>query len=94
MEAMGPLSRTLTERFGDAIDLQVVDARNLFLSFLLLRDFLAFRVGLVEALRTIGKIPIQAVVVNGRLVSRGGWLDPVEVVHILEKPIASVPQTA
>ena len=42
----------------------------------------------------MGKIPIQAVVVNGRLVSRGGWPDPVEVVDILEKAIASVPQTA
>ena len=43
MEAMAPLSRTLRERFGDAIELQVVDPRNAFLIFLLLRDFWAFR---------------------------------------------------
>ena len=57
MEAMAPLSRTLRERFGDAIELQVVDPRNPALVFLLLRDFWAFRVGLVEALRTTGGTP-------------------------------------
>ena len=88
MEAMAPLSRTLRERFGDAIELQVVDPRNPALVFLLLRDFWAFRVGLVEALRTTGGLPIQAVVVNGRLLSRGEWPDPLEVVQILEEAIS------
>ena len=89
MEAMEPLSRTLRERFGDAIELQVVDPRNPALIFLLLRDFWAFRVGLIEALKTIGRLPIQAVVVNGRLVSRGKWPDPPEVVQILEEAISA-----
>ena len=88
MEAMAPLSRTLRERFGDAIELQVVDPRNTFLVFLLLRDFWAFRVGFVEALKTIGRLPIQAVVVNGRLVARGEWPDPLEVVQILEEAMS------
>ena len=89
MEAMAPLSRTLRERFGDAIELQVVDPRNPALLFLLLRDFWAFRVGLVEALKTIGWLPIQAVVVNGHLLSRGEWPDPLEVVQILEEAISA-----
>ena len=89
MEAMAPLSRTLRERFGDAIELQVVDPRNPALAFLLLRDFWAFRVGLVEALKTIGRLPIQAVVLNGRLISRGEWPDPLEVVEILEEAISA-----
>ena len=89
MEAMAPLSRTLRERFGDAIELQVVDPRNPALAFLLLRDFWAFRVGLVEALKTIGRLPIQAVVLNGRLLSRGEWPDPLEVVEILEEAISA-----
>ncbi len=89
MEAMAPLSRALRERFGDTIELQVVDPRNSFLVFMLLRDFWAFRVGLVEALKTISRIPIQAVVVNGRLVSRGEWPDPLEVVQILEEAISA-----
>ena len=89
MEAMAPLSRTLRERFGDAIELQVVDPRNPALAFLLLRDFWAFRVGLFEALKTIGRLPIQAVVLNGRLISRGEWPDPLEVVEILEEAISA-----
>ena len=89
MEAMAPLSRTLRERFGDAIELQVVDPRNPALLFLLLRDFWAFHVGLVEALKTIGWLPIQAVVVNGRLLSGGEWPDPLEVVQILEEAMSA-----
>ena len=89
MEAMAPLSRTLRERFGDAIELQVVDPRNPVLVLLLLRDFWAFRVGLVEALKTIGGLPIQAVVLNGQLLSRGEWPDPLEVVEILEEAISA-----
>jgi hypothetical protein len=89
MEAMAPLSRTLRERFGDAIELQVVDPRNSFLMFLLLRDCWAFRVGFVEALKTIGRLPVQAVVVNGRLIARGEWPDPLEVVQLLEEAISA-----
>ena len=89
MEAMAPLSRTLRERFGDAIELQVLDPRNPALMFLLLRDFWAFRVGFVEALKTIGRLPVQAVVVNGRLLSRGEWPDPLEVVQVLEDAISA-----
>ena len=89
MEAMAPLSRTLRERFGDAIELQVLDPRNPALVFLLLRDFWAFRVGFVEALKTTVLLPIQAVVVNGQLISRGEWPDPPEVVQILEEAISA-----
>ena len=89
MEAMAPLSRTLRERFGDAIELQVLDPRNPALLFLLLRDFWLFRVGFIEALKTTGRLPVQAVVVNGRLISRGEWPDPLEVVQILEEAISA-----
>ncbi len=89
MEAMAPLSRTLRERFGDTIELQVVDPRNAFLMFLLLRDCWVFRVGFLETLKTIGRLPVQAVVVNGRLVSRGEWPDPIEVVRILEDAMSA-----
>ena len=36
-----------------------------------------------------GAPPIQAVVVNGQLLSRGEWPDPLEVVQILEKAISA-----
>ncbi len=89
MEGMAPLSRTLRERFGDAIELEVVDPRNSFLLFLILRDCWAFRVGFVEALKTIGRLPVQAVVVNGRLIARGEWPDPADVIRILEEAMSA-----
>ncbi len=85
MDAMAPLYRALRERSGDAIELQVVDPRNLLsMIFLLTRDFWAFRVGLREALRTLGRLPIQGVVVNGRLVARGEWPDPADVLRVMD----------
>ena len=95
MNAMGPVYRTLRTRFGAAVEVQVVDPRNLFsLIFLLLRDFWGFRVGVVEALRTLGRLPVQAVVVNGRLVARGEWPDPMEVVGILDEAISEASRQA
>jgi len=85
-KAMGPLYTTLRSHFGAAVDIEVVDPRNLFsLVFLLIRDFWEFRVGAAEALRTLGRLPVQAVVVNGRLVARGEWPDPLDVVRILDE---------
>jgi hypothetical protein len=73
MERMGPLYKSLRKRFGDTADIDVVDPRNATLLFMLIRDFFAYRVGLAEAVRTLARIPIQAVVVNGRIVARGEW---------------------
>jgi hypothetical protein len=83
MERMGPLYKGLRERFGDSADIDVVDPRNATLLFMLVRDFFAFRVGLGEALRTLARIPIQAVVVNGRIVARGEWPDVEDVAAAL-----------
>ena len=95
MEGMGPLYTTLRSRFGDGVDLEVVDPRNVFsLIFLLLRDFLAFRVGVGVALRTLTRLPVQAVVINGRLVARGEWPDPMEVVAMLEAAISEASRRA
>ena len=85
MDAMGPLYRALRERCGDAIELQVVDPRNLLsMIFLLARDFRAFRIGFREALATLARLPVQGVVVNGQLVARGEWPDPGSVLRVLD----------
>lgn len=84
MEAMGPLYRDLRERFGDAVEVQVVDPRNLLMLLsLLVRDFRAHRVGLAAALRTLLRLPVTGVVVNGRLLARGRWPDADEVTEAL-----------
>lgn len=89
MERMGPLYQGLRERFGDIAEIDVVDPRNATLFFMLIRDFFAFRVGLGEALRTLARIPIQAVVVNGRMVARGEWPDLEDVAAIIEADVAT-----
>jgi len=89
MERMGPLYQSLRKRFGSSIELEVVDPRNISLPFLLVRDFWRYGVGFGAALRTISRIPIQAVVVNGRIVARGEWPDPDEIARMLEREGAS-----
>jgi hypothetical protein len=80
MERMGPVYRAIRERFGDAVDVQVIDPRNVALIFLLVRDFVAFRVGLRSALSTLARLPKQGVIVNGRLLDRTDRPDPERIV--------------
>lgn len=91
MERMGPLYVELRRRFGDTAEIDVVDPRNVSLLFFLVRDFWRYRVGLGAALRTLAKIPIQAVIVNGRIVARGEWPDADVVEAALERrsPVAA-----
>jgi hypothetical protein len=84
MERMGPLYRELRERFADTAEIEVVDPRNVSLLFLLIRDFWRYRVGFGQALRTLARIPIQAVVVNGRVIARGEWPDAEAVAAVLQ----------
>ena len=84
MEAMGPLYRDLRTRYGDAIEVHVVDPRNaISLLPLLVRDFRAHGVGVLEALRTLLRLPVTGVVADGRIVSRGRWPDAGEVAAAL-----------
>ena len=74
MEAMGPLYRELRTRFGDAVEVHVIDPRNLgTLLGLLVRDFRAHRVPLATAGRTLFGYSVTSVIVNGRLIARGRW---------------------
>ena len=79
-ESMGQLHAALRNRYGGAVEIQVVDPRNVLgLSALLLRDFFRFRVGPVDALRTFGGLTVHALVVDGRIVARGKWPSADEV---------------
>jgi hypothetical protein len=89
MERMGPVYRTLRERFGDSVDVQIIDPRNVSLLILLLRDFWGFHVGFGSALRTLFRLPKQAVVVNGVLVDRSGRPDPERIADVVGQAIGS-----
>jgi len=87
MEAMGPLYRDLRSRYGDEIEIHVVDPRNLFTIFaLILRDARAHSLSVWKALRTLFRIPVTGVVVNGRLLARGRWPDFSELKEVLGDP--------
>lgn len=80
MEGAGKLYRALTGRYGDEIDVRVVDPRNLAsLVPTLLRDAWRHGAGPAAAVRSLFSISVKSVVVNGRLVARGEW-PPVSVV--------------
>lgn len=82
MEAMGPLYRRIRGRFGNDLDLLVVDPRNqISLVPRLVRDFWRYGVGWGGALRTLRDVNTSTVVVNGRLFSRGAW-PPAEAVIV------------
>jgi hypothetical protein len=76
MEGAGVLYRAVQERFGDEVELRIVDPRN-FVSLipLLLRDFIRYRVPPREALATLSRYTVNSVILNGRVRSRGEWPD-------------------
>lgn len=77
MERAGVLYRTIRERFGDRVQVRIVDPRNLpALLPILLGEFRRHRVPAREALRTACGLSVNTVVVNGRILSRGGWPSP------------------
>ena len=87
MEAMGPLYVELRERYGRMVDVRIVDPRNLIaLLPLLLRDFRAHGVGVLQALRTLFALPVTGVIVNGRILARGRVPEPAEVRAVLGEP--------
>jgi hypothetical protein len=84
MEAMGPLYLELKRRFGDRIDVNVVDPRNVgTLLGLLIRDFRAHRPGWRQALGTLLGYSVTSVIVNGRLIARGTWPEADDVVRAM-----------
>jgi hypothetical protein len=83
MERMGELYRMLRYRFPKAIDIQIVDPRNVTLPLLLVGEFFAHRVGFREALRTLFRMPPHAVLVNGRMVDASSAPDIPAVVALV-----------
>jgi hypothetical protein len=87
MEAMGPLYREIRARWGDAVEVAVVDPRN-YISLLpiLFRDFRNHGVPARERVRTLLGLPVTGVIVNGRLIARGRVPDISELEPLLGDP--------
>lgn len=91
MERMGRVYRAIKERFGDTVELQIVDPRNVGLLLMLARDLLAFRPGLGPALATLSRLPKQGVIANGRLIDRSPDPDPERIVQLLDGLVGGDP---
>jgi hypothetical protein len=68
IERMGAVYQALRHRFGRAIEVQVLDPRNIALPILLIRDFIKHRVGFRNGWRTLAQLPSTGIIVNGRIV--------------------------
>jgi hypothetical protein len=79
--------RSLRERFGDEVEVQVIDPRNVALLLMLVRDFWTYRVGARAALATLVGLPKQGVIVNGRLVDRSEHPDALRVTAIVDEVV-------
>jgi hypothetical protein len=85
MEDVGALYRAVRDRYGDAVEICVVDPRNLPSLFMtLLGDFRRYGVSLPEALRAVLGITVNSVIVNGRLASRDGRIAPARLFLLIE----------
>ena len=80
IDSLGAVYQALRRRFGRAIDVQVVDPRNIALPILLVRDLFVHHVGFRDGLRTLAQIPQHAVIVNGRIVDESEAPDALAVV--------------
>lgn len=89
MERMGELYRLLRYRFQKTIDIEIVDPRNVALPFILVGQFIAHRVGLREALRTLSRMPVHAVLVNGRIVDVSPAPDITAIVALVASATAT-----
>jgi hypothetical protein len=83
IDRMGAIYQALRQRFGHAIEIQVVDPRNIALPIMLIRDFFAHHVGFGEGLRTLAQMPWHAVIVNGRIVDDSAAPDSQAVLRLV-----------
>jgi hypothetical protein len=86
MEALGPLYRAVGQRFGAAVQRDILDPRNLLTALIrVLVDARRYNVPWRETWRTLTAISPTCVIVNGRLFARGQWPEADELLAHLER---------
>lgn len=95
MEDVGVLYRALRDRFGDEVEIRVLDPRNLLsLVPILWREGRRHGVPLVERLTNILRASVNMLIVNGRVVARGAWPSPSELVESVAGRSSPTPRRA
>lgn len=74
MEEVGELYRALRDRFGDRVEIRVLDPRNLVsLVPILWQEGQRHGVPVPTRLSAVLRVSVNMVIVNGRVLSRGRW---------------------
>lgn len=95
MEEVGRLYRALRDRFGDDVQVQILDPRNLFsLVPILWREGRRYDVPVLERLSAIVRVSVNMVIVNGRIVARTDWPSPSELVEQVADRVSTAPRRA
>lgn len=91
----GDLYRTLKQRFGDRLELTVLDPRNVYAFIpLVVRDAARFGVPMREAFKALMATSNSTAVLDGRLVYQGGSPSIDEVITMVEERLGWEPPAA
>lgn len=60
----------IKENHSEIASLDVLDPRNSFLIFILIKDFLRFKVPILKSLKTLFTYSVPSVILNGQVVSK------------------------
>lgn len=86
MESAGVLYRALRERYGEGVEIRVLDPRNLLaLGALVVREARRHGVPLRSWVGTLLGLSVNMVIVNGRVVARNRWPSPEELLERVER---------
>jgi hypothetical protein len=81
---IGEIYRAVRERFGDEVEITVIDPRNVFAyAWLLVRDALRFRVPAGTTLRALAANSVSSAVFDGQLLFQGTPPPPSRVVDLI-----------
>ena len=58
----------IKENHSEVIELDVLDPRNSFLIFILIKDFIRFKVPILKSIKTLFTYSVPSVIINGRVV--------------------------
>lgn len=90
MECAGDLYRALKARYGDRVDVRIVDPRNLLgLVPTLLADARRHGASPASAVASLLRLSVNSVVVNGRVVARNRWPEPQELFTVLDDALGA-----
>ena len=95
MQQVGILYRALRDRFGDDVEIRILDPRNLIsLVPILWREGRRHGVPVSERLGVILRVSVNMLIVNGRIVARERWPSSSELLDRVSERSSTAPRRA